>query len=55
MTHSFDDMVMNGYDKQLIWSHVEAEYSENLIHSVVSLLEMLFIKFNYHSVVFDFA
>jgi len=35
-------------DKQLIRSYVEAEYSDNLIHSVVSLLEMLFIKFNYH-------
>jgi hypothetical protein len=39
-----------GYiDKHLIRSFVESEYSDHLIYSVVSLLEMLFIKFNYHS------
>jgi len=36
-------------DKQLIMSYVEAEYPDNLIYTVVSLLELLFIKFNYHS------
>jgi len=35
--------------KQLIRSYVETEYSDNFIHFVVSPLEMLFIKFDYHS------
>jgi len=35
-------------DKHLIRPYVEAEYSDNLTHYVVSLLEMLFINFNYH-------
>jgi len=36
-------------DEQLIQSYVEGEYSDNLIQSVVLLLEMLFIEFKYHS------
>ena len=36
-------------DKHFIRSYVVAEYSDSLTHSVVSLLEMLFIKFNNHS------
>jgi len=36
-------------DKHLIRSYVEAEYSNNWTHSEIWPLEMLFIKFNYHS------
>jgi len=36
-------------DKHLIRSYVEAEYSDNLTHSAVSLLDMFFIKSNYYS------
>ena len=36
-------------NKRYVWSCVQADLSRDLMFTVVSLLEMLFVKFNYCS------